>query len=103
MRKLLVVVLVLFAILVVDSVYLGAITFMQWLRDVNLEDVIYQSVFLVHLVLGLAIILRTSRKRRTSTSHMRQAPMVIGCYLKRWAEVSLSSTTTSMVIRTSCW
>ena len=57
MRKLLVVVLVLFAILVVDSVYLGAITFMQWLRDVNLEDVIYQSVFLVHLALGLAIII----------------------------------------------
>ena len=42
MRKLLVVVLVLFAILVVDSVYLGAITFLQWLEDVNLEDAVYQ-------------------------------------------------------------
>ena len=57
MRKLLVVVLVLFAILVVDSVYLGAITFLQWLEDVNLEDAVYQSAFLVHLALGFAIVI----------------------------------------------
>ena len=56
MRKLLLVVLVLFAILVVDSVYLGAVTFLQWLDDVNLEDVVYQSAFLVHLALGFVIV-----------------------------------------------
>lgn len=56
MRKLLVVVLVGFAVLVVDSVYLGAITFLQWLNDVNLEDEVYQSAFLVHLALGFAIV-----------------------------------------------
>ena len=56
MRKLLVVVLVVFAVLVVDSVYLGAITFLQWLNDVNLEDEVYQSAFLVHLALGFAIV-----------------------------------------------
>ncbi|MCZ6710506.1 MAG: multiheme c-type cytochrome [Gammaproteobacteria bacterium] len=56
MRKLLLVVLVLFAVLVVDSVYLGAITFLQWLNGVNLEDEVYQSAFLVHLALGFAIV-----------------------------------------------
>ena len=57
MRKLLLVVLVLFAILVVDSVYLGAITFLQWLDDVNLEGEVYQFAFLVHLALGFVIVI----------------------------------------------
>jgi tetratricopeptide (TPR) repeat protein len=56
MRKLLVFVLVIFAVLVVDSVYLGAITFMQWLRDVELEGEIYQGAFLLHLALGFLLI-----------------------------------------------
>ena len=37
LRKLLVAVLVLFSLLVVDSVYLATITFLQWLNDVTLE------------------------------------------------------------------
>ena len=56
MRKLLLVVLVLFAMLVVDSVYLGAVTFLQWQGGENLEDYVYQSVFLGHLALGILIL-----------------------------------------------
>lgn len=56
MHKLLVVVLVLFAILVVDSVYLGTITFLEWRQGIGLQGVVYQSAFLVHLALGFLII-----------------------------------------------
>ena len=56
LRKLLVAVLVLFSLLVVDSVYLATITFLQWLNDVTLENAVYQTAFLAHLVLGIVII-----------------------------------------------
>ena len=56
MRKLLLAVLGLFALLVVNSSYLGAVTFRQWLSGLNLEDRVYQAMFLGHLVLGVAII-----------------------------------------------
>ena len=55
MRKLLLGVLVLFALLVVNSAYLGAITYRQWLTGESLEDAVYLSMFLGHLLLGLAI------------------------------------------------
>ena len=55
MRKLLVVVFALFALLVVNSVYLGAVTFREWQTGSSLEDSVYLSMFLGHLVLGLAI------------------------------------------------
>ncbi len=56
MRKLLLAVLALFALLVVNSAYLGAVTFRQWLSGLVLEDRVYQAMFLGHLVLGVAII-----------------------------------------------
>ena len=56
MRKLLLAVLALFALLVVNSAYLGAVTFRQWLSGLALEDRVYQAMFLGHLVLGVAII-----------------------------------------------
>ena len=56
MRKLLLAVLALFALLVVNSAYLGAVTFRQWLSGLSLEDRVYQAMFLGHLVLGLSII-----------------------------------------------
>ena len=56
MRKLLLGVLVLFALLVVNSAYLGAITYRQWLTGESLEDAVYLAMFLGHLVLGIAII-----------------------------------------------
>ena len=55
LRKLLLVVLVVFALLVVNSVYLGAVGWRQWFSGESLEDAFYQSMFLVHLALGLTI------------------------------------------------
>ena len=55
MRKLLIAVLVLFAVLVVNSVYLAAITWQQWYRGESLEGPFYQTMFLAHLALGLVI------------------------------------------------
>jgi len=57
LRKLLVLVFVLFAVLVIDSVYLAAITFTQWLGEVELEGVVYQSAFLLHLAVGFMLLL----------------------------------------------
>ncbi len=56
LRKLLLVVLVLFALLVINSAYLGAVTWRQWWSGAVLEDALYQSMFLLHLALGLAIV-----------------------------------------------
>ena len=55
MRKLLMGVLVLFALLVVNSAYLGTITWRQWLTGESLENAVYLSMFFGHLLLGLAI------------------------------------------------
>ena len=55
MRKLLLFVLALFALLVVNSAYLGAITYREWLTGESLEDAVYLSMFLGHLLLGLTI------------------------------------------------
>ena len=56
LRKLLFVVLALFALLVVNSAYLGGVTWRQWLTGEMLEDATYQAMFLAHLALGLLII-----------------------------------------------
>src|SRR3974377_1404289 len=56
LRKLLLVVFALFALLAVDSVYLGTITWFEWWSGKTLEDYFYQIVFLLHLVLGFLII-----------------------------------------------
>lgn len=57
LRKLLVAVLILFAILVVDSIYLATITFAQWLQGTSLEGEIFQGAFLIHLALGFVLII----------------------------------------------
>jgi len=56
LRKLLLVVFVLFALLAVDSVYLGTITWFEWWSGNTLQDYFYQVVFLLHLALGFLII-----------------------------------------------
>jgi tetratricopeptide (TPR) repeat protein len=56
LRKLLLVVFALFALLAVDSVYLGTITWFEWWSGKTLQDYFYQVVFLMHLVLGFLII-----------------------------------------------
>lgn len=46
----------LFALLIINSVYLSAITLIEWLTDKSLQDQTYLFMFLAHLVLGLIII-----------------------------------------------
>jgi hypothetical protein len=57
LRKLLYVVLGLFAVLTFNSVYLGTITFSEWLAGVTYQDYFYQYMFLLHLALGLLVII----------------------------------------------
>ncbi|MEA3412606.1 MAG: tetratricopeptide repeat protein [Pseudomonadota bacterium] len=74
LRKLLVVVFALFALLVVNSVYLAGVTTLEWATGRVYQDYTYQIVFLLHLVLGLALVLpvavfgalhfRSAHKRR---------------------------------------
>lgn len=59
MRRLLVVVLVVISLLVADSVYLGVVSFVQWLNDQIIENAFYQMMFLVHLVLGVLVVVPT--------------------------------------------
>jgi len=57
LRRLLVVVLGLFAVLGINSVYLVTVSLTQWVTGQTYENYFYQWMFLVHLVLGLLIIL----------------------------------------------
>ena len=59
MRRLLVVVLVVISLLVVDSVYLSVVSFVQWMTGQIIENAFYQVMFLVHLVLGVLVIVPT--------------------------------------------
>ncbi len=44
------------AILAANSVYLAAITFLQWFTKASYENYFYQFMFLAHLVLGLLLV-----------------------------------------------
>lgn len=57
LRKLLLAVLGLFAILGVNSAYLGTVTLSEWLSGQTYQNYFYQLMFLAHLLLGLLIIL----------------------------------------------
>ena len=57
LKKLLFVVFGLFALLVVNSVYLVSVTAAQYASGNTIENYFYQYMFLVHLILGLSIIL----------------------------------------------
>ena len=57
LRRLLVAVLVLFALLIVNSIYLGSVSLLQWFEGTSLEGPLYQSMFLGHLALGFVIAL----------------------------------------------
>ncbi|MEE2914540.1 MAG: multiheme c-type cytochrome [Pseudomonadota bacterium] len=56
MHRLLAALLIAFAVLVVDSVYLGTISFLEWRSGETLQGFTYQIAFLLHLALGFAII-----------------------------------------------
>jgi tetratricopeptide (TPR) repeat protein len=57
LRRLLAVVLGLFALLAVNSVYLVSVSLAQWAAGRTFENYFYQWMFLGHLVLGLLIVL----------------------------------------------
>ncbi|MFK8015306.1 MAG: tetratricopeptide repeat protein [Gammaproteobacteria bacterium] len=56
LRKVLLAVFGLFALLSVTAVYLGATSLLEWYTQQTYQDYFYQIVFLAHLILGLLII-----------------------------------------------
>ncbi|MBS0265907.1 MAG: hypothetical protein JSS02_28510, partial [Planctomycetes bacterium] len=56
LKKLFVFVLVLVALLGANSLYLVAITVLEWWRGLTYQNYFYQVMFLLHLVLGLLLI-----------------------------------------------
>ena len=57
LRLVLRLVLVLMALLLVNSAYLAGITFLEWWQAESYQDHFYQYMFLGHLVLGLVLVL----------------------------------------------
>ncbi len=57
LRRLLVAVLLLFALLAINSIYLGAVTLIEWVTDEVIQNYFYQWMFLGHLVLGLLLVI----------------------------------------------
>jgi hypothetical protein len=55
MAKLLLAVLLLFALLAFNSISLSAVTFAEWVTGRSLQNGFYLWMFMVHLVLGIAI------------------------------------------------
>jgi tetratricopeptide (TPR) repeat protein len=56
LRVLLYVVFALFAVLAANSLYLGAITFLEWSRGLTYQNYFYMVMFGLHLVLGLVFV-----------------------------------------------
>ena len=57
LRRLLVAVLVLLAVLVANSAYLGCVTLLEWISGKTYQNYFYLSMFLAHLVLGLLLVI----------------------------------------------
>lgn len=56
LRRLLVVLLVAFSLLAVNSGYLGLVTLLEWYRGEGIQDHLYQYMFLFHLAAGLLVL-----------------------------------------------
>ncbi len=56
LRRLLLVVFGLFSLLGINALYLGSVTFVEWMSGETIQDYLYQLMFLGHLVLGLLLI-----------------------------------------------
>lgn len=59
LKKLLMVVFALFALLAINAIYLSAITLVEWLSGNSYQNYFYQYMFLAHLGLGLLVIVPT--------------------------------------------
>ncbi|MCB1733600.1 MAG: tetratricopeptide repeat protein [Gammaproteobacteria bacterium] len=70
MRPWLIALLLLFALLSVNAVYLAAITLREWQSGESLQDGFYLSMFLAHLGLGLVVIVPFTR---FGVAHLRRA------------------------------
>ncbi len=57
LKVLLLVLLIAFVVLSVNSAYLGGVTFLEWLTDRTYQDFTYQVMFLIHLALGLCLVI----------------------------------------------
>lgn len=57
LRILLVALLLLFALLAVNSAYLGLVTLLEWQQGRNIQDHVYQYMFLFHLTAGLLVVI----------------------------------------------
>ncbi len=53
---LLILVMIITAVLLVNSLYLSGVTFYQWLTDTNIQDGFYLWMFLLHLIIGLILV-----------------------------------------------
>ncbi len=52
--------LLLIALLAINSIYLAGVTFYEWLIDTSIQDAFYLWMFLGHLVLGITVIIPLS-------------------------------------------
>lgn len=59
LRKLLAVIFGLFAVLTVNSVYLGSVTLLEWRTGLTYQNYFYQLMFLAHLGLGVLLAVPT--------------------------------------------
>lgn len=57
LRRLLIAVLLLFALLAINSIYLGGVTLIEWRSGEIIQNYFYQWMFLGHLALGLLLVL----------------------------------------------
>ena len=57
LKRVLLVVFTLFALLAVNGIYLGSITLLEWMTGNTYQDQFYLLMFLFHLVVGLLIII----------------------------------------------
>ncbi len=59
LRKLLAIIFCLFAVLTVNSVYLGSVTLLEWRTGLTYQNYFYQFMFLAHLLLGVLLAVPT--------------------------------------------
>ncbi|NNF16842.1 MAG: hypothetical protein HKN70_08835, partial [Gammaproteobacteria bacterium] len=57
LKKLLMAIFVVFALLLVNAVYLGSVTLVEWLSGETYQNYFYQYMFLAHLFLGFLVLL----------------------------------------------
>nr|VFK16518.1 MAG: Cytochrome c554 and c-prime [Candidatus Kentron sp. LFY] len=95
LKKLLIVVFALFAVLALDSLYLAGITVLEWSTGRVLQDHFYQIMFLIHLVSGIIAIIPVvvfgALHGRNASPHPNRRAVRAGLALLATAMVLLAS------------